>query len=228
MWNPMDPISLPVTGRDPPPSLCLIRGCSPGLMSQEDPSPSQDGSPKKALNWVLQSQSSFWLERHLCVAITSEYSLYRSLVFFFPLSLSPALSLLLSFSPSPRLPLSPHLMRPHNNTAVVQLFCYLSQTAGSLHSVFLVPFTCLLRQGNEYHLELQSTSPQKGWSVISGYTSEAFGRGSQTSNQSISKHYYIFLQAFSANMSGRKMTHMEDIEIHRCCQLHPRPGAVTV
>lgn len=52
-------------------------------------------------------------------------------------------------------------MRPHNNTAVVQLFCYLSQTAGSLHSVFLVPFTCLLRQGNEYHLELQSTSSQK-------------------------------------------------------------------
>lgn len=69
-------------------------------------------------------------------------------------------------------------MRPHNNTAVVQLFCYLSQTAGSLHSVFLVPFTCLLRQGNEYHLELQSTGPQKGWSVISGYTSEAFARGS--------------------------------------------------
>lgn len=60
-----------------------------------------------------------------------------------------------------RLLLSPHLMRPHNNTAVVQLFCYLSQTAGSLHSVFGAPFTCLLRQGNEYHLELQSTSPQK-------------------------------------------------------------------
>lgn len=111
------------------------------------------------------------------------------LCFFFPLfffSLSLAFSLLLSLSPSPRLPLSPHLMRPHNNTAVVQLFCYLSQTAGSLHSVFLVPFTCLLRQGNEYHLELQSTSPQKGWSVISGYTSEAFGWGSKTSNQSIS------------------------------------------
>lgn len=66
-----------------------------------------------------------------------------------------------SRSPSPRLLLSPHLMRPHNNTAVVQLFCYLSQTAGSLHSVFLAPFTCLLRQGNEYHLELQSTGPQK-------------------------------------------------------------------
>lgn len=165
MWNPMDPISLLVTGRDPPPSLCLIRGCSPGLMSQEDPSPSQDGSPKKALNWVLQSQSSFWLERHLCVAITSEYSLYRSLVFFF-FVLSFSASCWPSFYcfsslPSPRLPLSPHLMRPHNNTAVVQLFCYLSQTAGSLHSVFLVPFTCLLRQGNEYHLELQSTSSQK-------------------------------------------------------------------
>lgn len=57
--------------------------------------------------------------------------------------------------------LSPHLMRPHNNTAVVQLFCYLSQTAGSLHSVFRAPFTCLLRQGNEYHLVLQSTSPQE-------------------------------------------------------------------
>lgn len=87
--------------------------------------------------------------------------------------------------PLPRLPLSPHLMRPHNNTAVVQLFCYLSQTAGSLHSVFLVPFTCLLRQGNEYHLQLQSTNPQKGWSVISAYTSEAFGRGGWKYNQSI-------------------------------------------
>lgn len=72
-----------------------------------------------------------------------------------------ALSLLPSHSASRRLLLSPHLMRPHNNTAVVQLFCYLSQTAGSLHSVFRAPFTCLLRQGNEYHLELQSTSPQK-------------------------------------------------------------------
>lgn len=72
-----------------------------------------------------------------------------------------ALSLLPSHSASHRLLLSPHLMRPHNNTAVVQLFCYLSQTAGSLHSVFRAPFTCLLRQGNEYHLELQSTSPQK-------------------------------------------------------------------
>lgn len=177
MWNPMDPISLPVTGRDPPPSLCLIRGCSPGLMSQEDPSPSQDGSPKKALNWVLQSQSSFWLERHLCVAITSEYSLYHSLVFFSSFLSTPShwpSLYCFSLSPftSPHLPLSPHLMRPHNNTAVVQLFCYLSQTAGSLHSVFLVPFTCLLRQGNEYHLELQNTSPRKGWSVISGYTSE--------------------------------------------------------
>lgn len=60
-----------------------------------------------------------------------------------------------------RLLLSPHLMRPHNNTAVVQLFCYLSQTAGSLHSVFRAPFTCLLRQGNEYHLELQSSNPPK-------------------------------------------------------------------
>lgn len=72
-----------------------------------------------------------------------------------------ALSLLPSHSASRRLLLSPHLMRPHNNTAVVQLFCYLSQTAGLLHSVFRAPFTCLLRQGNEYHLELQSTSPQK-------------------------------------------------------------------
>lgn len=196
MWNPMDPISLPVTGRDPPPSLCLIRGCSPGLMSQEDPSPSQDGSPKKALNWVLQSQSSFWLERHLCVAITSEYSLYRSLVFFFlPPSRWPSLYCFF-LSPSPCLPLSPHLMRPHNNTAVVQLFCYLSQTAGSLHSVFLVPFTCLLRQGNEYHLELQSTSPQKGWSVISGYTSKAFGRAVRHLIKAFQTLwiYYLFLQ----------------------------------
>lgn len=162
MWNPTDPISLPVTGRDPPPSLCLIRGCSPGLMSQEDPSPSQDGSPKKALNWVLQSQSSFWLERHLCVAITSEYTLYHSPVFFLflSLSLSPASSIaFLSLSPSSAP--SPHLMRPHNNTAVVLLFCYLSQTAGSLHSVFLVPFACLLRQGNEYHLEQQPTKRKK-------------------------------------------------------------------
>lgn len=161
MWNPTDPISLPVTGRDPPPLLCLIRGCSPGLMSQEDPSPSQDGSPKKALNWVLQSQSSFWLERHLCVAITSEYALYHSPVFFVSLSLSP----------SRRSPLSPHLMRPHNNTAVVQLFCYLSQTAGSLHSVFLVPITCLLRQGNEYHLEQRSTKIKER-SDIWAYTSK--------------------------------------------------------
>lgn len=52
-------------------------------------------------------------------------------------------------------------MRPHNNTAVVQLFCYLSQTAGSLHSVFLVPFACLLRQGNEYHSERRSTQKKK-------------------------------------------------------------------
>lgn len=116
----------------------------------------------------------------ICVLLSPQNTVCIALLcyFFLPLflfTLSPALSLLLSLSPSPRLPLSPHLMRPHNNTAVVQLFCYLSQTAGSLHSVFLVPFTCLLRQGNEYHLELQSTSPQKGWSVISSYTSKAFG-----------------------------------------------------
>lgn len=109
----------------------------------------------------------------VCIALLCCF--FSTSLFFF---LSPAFSLLLSLSPSPLLPLSPHLMRPHNNTAVVQLFCYLSQTAGSLHSVFLVPFTCLLRQGNEYHLELQSTGPQKGWSVISGYTSEAFAWGS--------------------------------------------------
>lgn len=119
----------------------------------------------------------------ICVLLSPQNTVCIALLcyFFLPLfffSLSPALSLLLSLSPSPRLPLSPQLMRPHNNTAVVQLFCYLSQTAGSLHSVFLVPFTCLLRQGNEYHLELQSTSPQKGWSVISDYTSKAFGWGS--------------------------------------------------
>lgn len=118
----------------------------------------------------------------ICVLLSPQNTVCIALLcFFFFLSffsLSLALSLLLSLAPSPRLPLSPHLMRPHNNTAVVQLFCYLSQTAGSLHSVFLVPFTCLLRQGNEYHLELQSTSPQKWWSVISGYTSEAFGWGS--------------------------------------------------
>lgn len=120
----------------------------------------------------------------ICVLLSPPNTVCIALLcffFFFYLSFSPSrrpsLSRLLSLSPSPRLPLSPHLMRPHNNTAVVQLFCYLSQTAGSLHSVFLVPFTCLLRQGNEYHLELQSTSPQKGWSVISGYTSEAFRSG---------------------------------------------------
>lgn len=116
----------------------------------------------------------------ICVLLSPQNTVCITLLcfFFFSPSLSPALSLLLACSPSPRLLLSPHLMRPHNNTAVVQLFCYLSQTAGSLHSVFLAPFTCLLRQGNEYHLELQSTSPQKGWCDISGYTSEAFGWGS--------------------------------------------------
>lgn len=81
-----------------------------------------------------------------------------SLHLFLPLASLLSIAFLLSLSPSSAL--SPHLMRPHNNTAVVQLFCYLSQTAGLLHSVFLVPFTCLLRQGNEYHLEQQST-PKK-------------------------------------------------------------------
>lgn len=137
-----------------------------------------------------------------------------SCVFFFSpflsfFSLLLVLSLLLSLAPSPRLLLSPHLMRPHNNTAVVQLFCYLSQTAGSLHSVFLVPFTCLLRQGNEYHLELQSTSLQKGWSVISGFTSQVLAC-------TLVRHlikafqalwiYYIISPAFSVNMTGHKMT----------------------
>lgn len=79
---------------------------------------------------------------------------------FLSLSLSPASSIaFLSLSPSSAP--SPHLMRPHNNTAVVLLFCYLSQTAGSLHSVFLVPFACLLRQGNEYHLEQRPTKRKK-------------------------------------------------------------------
>lgn len=122
---------------------------------------------------------------HLRIQFVSLSRVFFSILSFF-------FSPLLAFSsfpllfPSPLLPLSPHLMRPHNNTAVVQLFCYLSQTAGSLHSVFLVPFACLLRQGNEYHLEVQSSSSRKGWSVISGYTSEVFARGAQTSNQSIS------------------------------------------
>lgn len=102
-----------------------------------------------------------------CVAIASEYSLYHSLVLldFFspsppvcPPSRWPSRYCLPTLPLASRLLLSPHLMRPHNNTAVVQLFCYLSQTAGSLHSVFRAPFTCLLRQGNEYHLELQSTT----------------------------------------------------------------------
>lgn len=93
---------------------------------------------------------------------------------FSPPPTLPASSLLLSFPPSPSLSssLSPHLMRLHNNTAVVQLFCYLSQTAGSLHSVFLVPFACLLRQGNEYHSEQRSTKKQDERSDIWGYTSK--------------------------------------------------------
>lgn len=115
----------------------------------------------------------------ICVLLSPHNTVSIALLCFFPASLCSASRwpslYCLRFSSSPHLPLSPHLMRPHNNTAVVQLFCYLSQTAGSPHSVFLVPFTCLLRQGNEYHLELQSTSPQKGWSVISGYTLEVFG-----------------------------------------------------
>lgn len=89
---------------------------------------------------------------------------------------SPPLAGLLSIAFLPSLflssSLSPHLMRPHNNTAVVQLFCYLSQTAGSRHSVFLVPFACLLRQGNEYHSERRSTKKQKEHSDIWGYTSK--------------------------------------------------------
>lgn len=91
---------------------------------------------------------------------------------------SPPLAGLLSIAFLPSLSLSsslsPHLMRPHNNTAVVQLFCYLSQTAGSLHSVFLVPFACLLRQGNEYHSERRSTQKKKKKerSDIWGYTSK--------------------------------------------------------
>lgn len=103
------------------------------------------------------------------------------LCFFFSLSLPLPLTSLLSIafllSLSLSSALSPHLMRPHNNTAVVQLFCYLSQTAGSLHSVFLVPFTCLLRHGNEYHLEQRSTTKKKQTrneeqSDIWGYTSK--------------------------------------------------------
>lgn len=102
----------------------------------------------------------------ICVLLSPQNTVCIALLCFFFFVLSFSASCWPSFYcfsslPSPRLPLSPHLMRPHNNTAVVQLFCYLSQTAGSLHSVFLVPFTCLLRQGNEYHLELQSTSSQK-------------------------------------------------------------------
>lgn len=109
--------------------------------------------------------------------------------------------------PSPRLPLSPHLMRPHNNTAVVQLFCYLSQTAGSLRSVFLVPFTCLLRQGNEYHLVLQSTDPQKGWSVISGYTTDLRRSSSYTSNQRIPNHYgFVFYFTLNTSRTERHKT----------------------
>lgn len=109
----------------------------------------------------------------ICVLLSPQNTVCITLLCFFSRTLACPLSIAFRLSLS-RLPLSPHLMRPHNNTAVVQLFCYLSQTAGSLHSVFLAPFTCLLRQGNEYHLELQSTSPQKGWYDISGYTSEAF------------------------------------------------------
>lgn len=103
----------------------------------------------------------------ICVLLSPQNTLCITLLCFFSLSLYLSLLLasllsiafLLSLSPSSAL--SPHLMRPHNNTAVVQLFCYLSQTAGSLHSVFLVPFTCLLRQGNEYHLEQRSTIKKK-------------------------------------------------------------------
>ena len=32
--------------------------------------------------------------------------------------------------------------------------------------------------------------------------------------------YFIFLWAYSVNMTGHKMTHMEDTESHRCGQLH--------
>lgn len=95
------------------------------------------------------------------VSLSCVFSIPLSLPFFLPLTGLLPVYAPLSLSPTPPLPLSPHLMRPHNNTAVVQLFCYLSQTAGSLHSVFLVPFTCLLRQGNEYHLEVQKTRPTK-------------------------------------------------------------------
>lgn len=97
----------------------------------------------------------------ICVLLSPQNTLCITLLCFLPPPLAGLLSI--AFLPSLSLSssLSPHLMRPHNNTAVVQLFCYLSQTAGSLHSVFLVPFACLLRQGNEYHSERRSTKKKK-------------------------------------------------------------------
>lgn len=122
----------------------------------------------------------------VCIALLCCFFFFVCVLFsrVFPpplLAFSPSLLLF----PSPLLPLSPHLMRPHNNTAVVQLFCYLSQTAGSLHRVFLLPFTCLLRQGNEYHLEVQSTGPQKNGGLSSLVTpSKASAWIGETSNKS--------------------------------------------
>ena len=52
-------------------------------------------------------------------------------------------------------------MRAHNNTAVVQLFCFLSQTAGSLRSgVFEEPSLCHF---DSVMSVIWSNKAAKGW-----------------------------------------------------------------
>lgn len=75
-------------------------------------------------------------------------------------------------------------------------------------------------------------------SIIWSYKAPAHKKGGPSSPVTPQKHlvvvvrhlikafqalwiYYMFLQAFSVKMTGHKMTHVEDIEIRCCRQLHP-------